>query len=85
MTEKRFERYLLDGGFTFGDEYIKETWGITDTLEDSAFTFLEFDNKDLCDEIVTALNNIHEDNVQLRKELRNLRRLANEIYMEGSE
>ena len=31
------------------------------------------------------VNALHEENEQLKSELRNLRRLANELYMEGSE
>ena len=36
-------------------------------------------------EVVELLNTLHEENQQLKAELRNLRRLANELYMEGSE
>ena len=60
----RFQRFLLDGGFTFGDEYIPPVWSIVDIKDrDSAISFLEFDNehKDLCDMIINTLNKLMED------------------------
>lgn len=62
MTKQRFERYLLDGGFSFGDEQIPPRWSINDRYKNSPFIFLEFEDeyKDLCDEIVDALNMQYE-------------------------
>jgi cell shape-determining protein MreC len=37
------------------------------------------------DEIVECLNNLHEENQSLKQQLKNLRRLANELYMEKTE
>ena len=36
-------------------------------------------------DVVELLNIYKKENEQLKSELRNLRRLANELYMEGSE
>ena len=36
-------------------------------------------------ELCELLNELHEENQSLKQQLKNLRRLANEIYMEGSE
>lgn len=62
MTEKRFKRYLLDGGFWF-DEYVKPVWAINDTVDkNSPITHLEFKDKykDLCDEVIDLLNKLSE-------------------------
>ena len=37
------------------------------------------------DEILDLLNELHEENQSLKQQLKNLRRLVNEAYMEGSE
>ena len=68
MTQKRFERYLLDGGFWF-DDYVEPVWGITDTVEDSPITYLEFQDKykDLCDEVVDFLNELSENLIGCNK------------------
>lgn len=76
MTNKRFERYLLDGGFWFSDDYVPKKWAINDTEDkDSPINFLEFedDYKDLCDMICDYLNDIIEEKNRLR-------RCINEIY-----
>ena len=74
MTKKeRFKRYLLDGGFTFGDEYIAPVWAITDTQDDaSKIHYLEFTNKEVCDYLIDYLNkqeskirHLNEFNVEL--------------------
>ena len=44
-----------------------------------------YDNGEIVEDIMELLNSLAEENEQLKGELRNLRRLANEIYMEGSE
>ena len=36
-------------------------------------------------DVLNCLNNLHEENQSLKQQLKNLRRLANELYMEGSE
>ncbi len=67
---KRFTRYLLDGGFSFDDEYIPPRWSIIDRKNNkSPFRFLEFEDeyKDICDEIVDLLNELHEDNQLLHQ------------------
>ena len=58
MTDKRFERFLLDGGFWFGANYIEPKWAINDKQANSPIIFLEFEDeyKDLCDEICGWLN-----------------------------
>ena len=64
MTAKRFKRYLLDGGFWF-EEYVEPVWTITDRLDkNSPITHIEFKDeyKDLCDEVVDLLNELHEEN-----------------------
>ena len=79
MTSKRFKRYLLDGGFSFGEEYVPPKWSISDeNTKGSPFGFLEFDDehKDLCDEIVDSLNefvdeynHLKEENEKLKEQL----------------
>ena len=39
----------------------------------------------VADDCCDLLNELHEENEQLKDQLRNLRRLVNEAYMEGSE
>ena len=71
MTAKRFKRYLFDGGFSFGDEYVPPKWSISDeNTKGSPFGFLEFDDehKDLCDEIVDSLNEFVEEYNHLKEE-----------------
>lgn len=72
MSEnKRFKRYLLDGGFWF-EEYVKPIWAIQDNMDkDSPVQFLEFKDeyKDLCDELCEYLNGIYEENQKLKKQL----------------
>ena len=72
MTEnKRFKRYLLDGGFWF-DEYVKPVWSINDSQnKDNPIGFIEFKDeyKDLCDEVVSELNKLNDENEQLKIEL----------------
>lgn len=70
MIDKRFVRYLLDGGFSFGDEYVSPRWSIIDRKNNkSPFRFLEFEDeyKDICDEIVDELNLLTEENTRLKK------------------
>lgn len=70
MTDKRFARYLLDGGFSFDDEYVPPRWSIIDRKNNkSPFRFLEFEDeyKDICDEIVDELNLLTEENTRLKK------------------
>ena len=72
MTEKRFKRGLLDGGFHFGDDYVPPVWSINDSVDrESPIGFLEFKDeyKDLCDEIVNFLNKMHQDNQDLKQAL----------------
>lgn len=85
MTEKRFKRYLLDGGFWF-DEYVKPVWSITDTQnKDNPIGFIEFKDeyKDLCDDVVNELNKLHEENQLLKSENNMLRTTIgrNEAYI----
>lgn len=71
MTDKRFKRYLLDGGFSFGEEYVPPKWSISDeNTKGSPFGFLEFDDehKDLCDEIVDSLNEFVDEYNHLKEE-----------------
>ena len=82
MTVKRFKRYLFDGGFSFGEEYVPPKWSISDeNTKGSPFGFLEFDDehKDLCDEIVDSLNefvdeynHLKEENEQLKSDKEHL-------------
>ena len=37
------------------------------------------------EDIVDVLNHLNDENEQLKSELKNLRKLVNEMYMEGSE
>ena len=70
-TAKRFKRYLFDGGFSFGEEYVPPKWGISDeNTKGSPFGFLEFDDehKDLCDEIVDSLNEFVDEYNHLKEE-----------------
>ena len=65
MTKKRFRRFLLDGNFSFGDEYIAPVWAIEDSEDkESPVFFLEFqdENIDLCDKIVDFLNDMDSVN-----------------------
>lgn len=69
MTDKRFKRYLLDGGFWF-EEYVEPVWAITDRLDkNSPITHIEFKDecKDLCEEVVKLLNELHEENEHLKQ------------------
>jgi len=55
---------------------------------DDCGTLIDITNRDTYDyvsDVVELLNALHEENEQLKKELKNLRRLANELYMKGSE
>lgn len=77
--DKRFERYLLDGGFWFED-YVEPVWAIIDTKNHkNPICFLEFkdEHKDLCDEIVEELNRLYD-------EKQNLQKCINEIYIISS-
>ena len=71
MTAERFKRYLFDGGFSFGEEYVPPKWSISDeNTKGSPFGFLEFDDehKDLCDEIVDSLNEFVDEYNHLKEE-----------------
>ena len=70
MTKKRFTYDKPLVAFSKG--------GINDNVTGETYEFT-------IDTVLDLLNNLSDENEQLRKELRNLRRLANEIYMEGSE
>ena len=83
MTGKRFKRYLFDGGFSFGEEYIPPKWSISDeNTRGSPFGFLEFDDehKDLCDEIVDSLNEFVEEYNHLKKENEQLKKETYELH-----
>ena len=70
MSKKRFTRYLLDGGFSFDDEYVLPRWSILDKKNNkSPFGFLEFEDeyKDICDEICDVLNTFDKENEQLKQ------------------
>ena len=74
MTEKRFTMiyFETDGNLIFDEtQHNGEWYDSTECLQDQ--------------QIVNLLNVLNELNEQLKTELRNLRRLANELYMEGSE
>ena len=85
MTEKRFTilNMGLDGNF------IKDTGKIM--MIDDVVRLLNMlhEENNNCKEIMSnmaeRLLKYEKENEQLKKELRNLRRLANEVYMEGSE
>ena len=82
MTVKRFKRYLFDGGFSFGDEYVPPKWSISDeNTKGSPFGFLEFDDehKDLCDEIVDSLNEFVDEYNHLKKENEQLKLLIKKV------
>ena len=70
MTEKRF---------TLGD-YNQNHCEVYDDEE-----YIGNVKTDDAEMFVDLLNELHEENEQLKKELKNLRRLANELYMKGSE
>lgn len=90
MTAERFKRYLFDGGFSFGEEYVPPKWSIIDeNTKGSPFGFLEFDDehKDLCDEIVDSLNefveeynHLKEENEQLKKRIKSRLHFYRELY-----
>ena len=82
MTDKRFKRYLFDGGFSFGEEYVPPKWSISDeNTKGSPFGFLEFDDehKDLCDEIVDSLNEFVDEYNHLKKENEELKLLIKKV------
>lgn len=72
----RFKRFLLDGGFSFGDEYVPPVWAIKDRYDDhSPILYLEFrdDQKDVCDALCDWLN-AQEDKINsLKKEILSLK------------
>ena len=70
MTEKRFIYFKNPIGF--GKQ------GIEDKQTNEVFDFT-------LDNVLDVMNKLSDENEQLKSELRNLRRLANELYMEGSE
>lgn len=77
MDDKRFNRFLLDGGFSFGDEYVPPVWSIQDNLNPkSPFTYLEWEDehKQLCDETVDELN-------KLQDEVDNIKHTIKEAYL----
>ena len=76
MTEKRFKVYKVIG--SFGE------WSVEDTIDDKV-VFGSIMHKYEADRLCDKLNELYEENEQLKGELRNLQRLTNEIYMEGSE
>lgn len=74
MTEKRFyiaESNLIDGYCVFDRE--------------KKYAFSPRPRKADCLNDAHILNELSNKNEQLKSELRNLRRLANEIYMEKTE
>ena len=84
MAAKRFKRYLFDGGFSFGDEYVPPKWSITDeNTKGSPFGFLEFDDehKDLCDEIVDSLNEFVDEYNHLKEENEQIKDNIREAYL----
>ena len=87
MTDKRFKRYLFDGGFSFGEEYVPPKWSISDeNTKGSPFGFLEFDDehKDLCDEIVDSLNEFVDEYNHLKEENEELK-TKNNAYIQDIE
>jgi len=77
MDYKRFNRFLLDGGFSFGDEYVPPVWSIQDNLNPkSPFTYLEWEDehKQLCDETVDELN-------KLQDEVDSIKHIIREAYL----
>ena len=85
MNEKRFKRYLLDGGFWF-DEYIKPIWAIRDTINpDNPIKYIEFKDeyKDLCDEIITYLNEQHEENKKLKQDIIQIEKVSDKRYYDN--
>ena len=79
MTEKRFTIKTVEEDCIFDNQDCKYYDELNMTIE-----LLN----ELWEELVELTNKqikSVEENEQLKKELRNLRRLANELYMEGSE
>ena len=72
MTEKRFKHTQNRLGMQF------ISYDDTDVL---LGTFADAEG---ITHIVELLNTQHEENTKLKAELKNLRRLANEVYMEDS-
>ena len=83
MTEKRFDNQF-DGVkyFCVVDVPNERGVGRFDTIGD-AKGYLELYEYYI--DVEEELQKMKKENEQLKGELRNLRRLANEIYMEGSE
>lgn len=86
MTEKRFTLTYEKIGKYFN-------MGIVDhetkqPFDDTSYEFHQCsfqDSKDEMEDLTQLLNALHEENQSLKQQLRNLRRLVNEAYMEGSE
>jgi SMC interacting uncharacterized protein involved in chromosome segregation len=78
MTEKRF----VGGSYGFYDRY-KEDRFLWSEWEYIINIMNNLDEK--ARERSKALSKLQKENEDLKEQLRNLRRLANEAYMEGSE
>ena len=77
MTEKRFKLHII----WYNKEKTEGEAELTDNGQPLLCTEYIYDARLL----KNLLNELHEENEQLKSELRNLRRLANVLYMEGSE
>ena len=87
MTEKRFTINTIDGSIDLRDNgkvmTYKETVDLLNMLHEEN-TNLKFE-LDLCKNPLYSRRKLEEENEQLKQELKNLRKLVNEMYMEGSE
>ena len=75
LTEKRFTTKSQDDYFGVIDNNVGDNVCVVNGIH----TLIEAEW--LCE----VLNSLINENEQLKGELRNLRRLANQLYMEGSE
>ena len=79
MTEKRFNCHVKFSKMPNGIMVLDYT------KKGKEQTVIEDISREKAHRVMDRLNELSEENEQLKKELRNLRRLANELYMEGSE
>ena len=62
--------------FTIGDD------GVVSSVDEENLIYVD---KNELEQFIESYQELEKENEQLKKELRNLRRLANEIYMEKTE
>ena len=88
MTEKRFT--LVDIGFVYDNDTLigmKEIVELLNMLheENQQFRTALKELKEIGDYQAHRIEELTNENIKLEDQLKNLRKLANELYMEGSE